>query len=803
MDERTPLTARPPAALLRRRFWWFAVLGLAAIVTLQLSFLPRTSLNRDFRRWHELHLTKTDVKRLFLVQLHGSAEPGRLTVEDRMRQWLETFSALSAKAPAGIAAPAAPDLAAAVDHHMRALGFAPTTHAYPVTPQLRAPVLLSLRLVDSAAGRILYTAPVLEPGSATPAYYPLSANGTVDAPYTYAHDATPADLALLAEHRVPVSGRILVFSHPLASDTLLADKIAAAEALGCAGVVVYGDAAAPDTVSRHLRPARASAGLRLPVSHSAVQPVLEALAPAMAPFQNWPYAPLPRNAAHHLQMAAEFSQLPLHATNIEATLEGVFNDAVVVVGAARDVLTSANPLSGHAVMLEVMRRFQLLRRMGWRPLRAIRFVSWDASRSGALGLAAMVRDPVVVRPNLPVLAYINLDEDAVTGDHFSVEANPLFNKILHETAHFVPFPKNSTHYRRIAKSSGVSQDGGEKSEGTKQTVDSDSLREDSEQNYVIFSGNDGDSEQELSHSENSETSLYHYWFRQDKARINNNVGEAFADKDTGTFQFSYAAPSINIKFKESPAHNDSLYVPESNMYSLAWLADSIDKTYVLHSLLVRYLGLLTLSLGEHEVVDYRTRSYFAQTRLHFDNFVTANTKVLRAWADEAVPASLLEKSVLLEDFKNDIGDLAESSALTLANVVSQISKLLHQLGNQSLIFDEYNKSVQEMWIADYPWYKFLKKVHIYAKFKVANYKLLRLEKGLSLSAEESEKITGHNGTHHIVFEAPTGHLPRAELHQRGAFASMYAAVDAQDMNQLVTIIVALYERFKEVFKKIS
>lgn len=767
-DNQSTQSAASRVHVLRRRFWWFAALGVAAIITLQLSFLPRTSISRDFRRWHELHLTKTDVKRLFLVQLQrGREEKDGLTVEDHVGHWLGAFSMLNSKSPAGIAASAAPDLAAMVEQNMRAFGFATATHKYPLPLQVRMPVLLELRLVDATKDRILYSAPMLEPGTTTPAYYVFGANGSVDAPYTYAHEGTPADLALLVEYHVPVDGRVLVFGHPLSSDHLLADKIAAAEALGCAGVVVYGDAAAVEAVSRPFRPTGpVELRPRLPVSHSAIQPVLQALSPAMAPFQAWPYAPQPPDDGLHLQMAAEFSSDALYATNIEATLEGVVNDAVVVVGAARDVLTSANPLSGHAVMLEVMRRFQLLRHMGWRPLRTIRFVSWDASRSGALGSHAMTEDLTVFRPNLPVLAYINLDEDAVTGDHFSVDANPLFNHVLRDAARFVPFPKNSTHYRRIAKNG-------------------DDLEVD---------GDDSDDE---------ETSLYHYWYRQDEAYINNKVGDVFSGMDAGTFQFGLAAPSINIKFDQNLSHNDSLYVPESNLYSLLWLTDGIDKTYALHSLLVRFLGLLTLSLGEHEVVDYRTVGYFELTHRFFDSFISANAKVLRKWKKKEVPASLLERSALLEDYKNGLDDPKDDKNLTFNEVVLQVTDLLHQLQNKSLIFDDYNKSVQDMWIADYPWYKMLKKIHIYAKFKVANYKLLRLERGLSFTAEEAENITSHNKTQHLVFQPPQGEHSRSVLRQRGAFASMYEAVDARNIDQLVTIMVALYERLKGTYKKIS
>ena len=753
--------------MLRQRFWWFCILGVAAIVALQLSFLPRTSCNRDFRRWYDLHLTKTDVKRLFLVQLQrGRPEDDGLTVEDHVDHWLGAFSMLNAKTTAGISALTAPELAAMVQQNMRDFGFETNSHIYPLSPLVKEPLLLAVRLVDMLLGRVLYNAKTHETGSPTPAFFPFGANGSVEAPLTFARAGTPEDFLALERHGLSVAGRIVVFSHLLTSDYLLADKIALAEQRGCAAVVVYGDVDAEDAISRNFKPfAVPGPGIRIPLSYSAAQPILSTLGPAMEPFQNWPYAPQPLDDTLCLQVAAQFAPDLLYATNIVGLLEGVLNDGVILVGASRDILTSSNPLSGHAIMLEVMRRFQLLRNMGWRPLRAIRFVSWDASRSAAQGSHAMVLDSSVLKTNLPVLAYINLDEDVVMGDHFSVDANPLFNNILRYTAKFVPFPRNSTHYRRMSKN-----------------------------DNAMFSDDE----------EDDDISLYHYWYKQSKAYINNRVGSAFAGKDASSFQSSFAGPTINIKFAQSPNHNDSLYVPESSFYSLDWLSQNVDKAYALHSLLVRFLGLLVLSLGEHEVVDYKTADLFQQAQSFFLDFVDANKDTLKGWEDEVVHDSLLSKSTLLADLKDRMdGDADKHTQFKFRALVQQMKEIFGELQSQSEIYDAYNVDVQEMWIEDYPWYKMFKKAQIYAKFKVTNYKLLRIEKGLTFTPDETEKTGGVNETHHLMYEVPQGQHSRAVLHQRGAFASMYEAAETGNMERMIKIMVGLYERLKSIYKKIS
>lgn len=80
------------------------------------------------------------------------------------------------------------------------------------------------------------------------------------------------------------------------------------------------------------------------------------------------------------------------------TIKGIINDADIVIGARRDSYTSSNPLSGHAVLLEIMRYYQKLVNVGWKPLRNIKFVSWDASYLNLLGVESFINDTTVFNP---------------------------------------------------------------------------------------------------------------------------------------------------------------------------------------------------------------------------------------------------------------------------------------------------------------------------------------------------------------------------------------------------------------------
>ena len=780
------LELRVIKGFIKNRFWWLCALGIAAIVTLQLSFLPRTSPSRDFRRWHELRFTRTDVKRIFLVQLEiGVRGPDDKTVEQNLLSWLKQLSAVNGKnASVAAGSPGAGDLATFVESQMRSMGFVTTSHTYPVLEKLRSPIALSLDLVDGCSSRVLYSALLHEPGSETPAYYLFGRNGTVKANYVFCNTGSPHDFRILQERSILLRHKIAIFSHALLSEFSLEDKIRMAESYGCVGTVVFGEKELGAAISRDYKPnTLPNQRFRLPVSFKDIEPVLNTLKPASAEFSNWLFSPNSTDDTLELQLTTVFSQAQLNATNIIASVDGVLHDSEIVIGAARDALTSSNPLSGHAILLETMRRIGFLRKMGWKPLRPIRFVSWDASRSGGLGSLENVKDGEVFGKNLPVLAYINLDTDVITGSHLSVDSNPLFNHIVKSTADLVPFPKNSTYYRRLLKGSA-----GEKKSGKVMDV----LEENK---YLDF--DDDYSETEIS--------LLHYWIKQNDGHINNKLGHTFAGKDSGTFQFQMDTPVVNLGFVPSPRYNDTLYIPESEAYSTKWVIDELDPHLDLHALLVRFLGLFVLSLSEHEVVDSRTRLYFLKAQQYFNQMLNANQPLIDLWSNTTVAYGFLKTTSL----QYDIQEKKENwdGAITIHDIFSQLTRLFQMTVEQARTFDLYNQEVENLWTTDYPWYRMIRKIHVYAKFKVTNYKLLRLERELSQMVDwledQHDEILEDVTYHHFMFDVPQGVQSVREKEKRGAFAAFYEAFDDHSMEDIVKLAAAKYERLKAVYKKIT
>ncbi|CAM1507425.1 Fc.00g070660.m01.CDS01 [Cosmosporella sp. VM-42] len=102
----------------------------------------------------------------------------------------------------------------------------------------------------------------------------------------------------------------------------------------------------------------------------------------------------------------------------------------ILIGNHRDAWSfgATDPHSGTAVMIEMARIFGDLLARGWRPLRTIEFMSWDAEEYNLIGSTEFVEKNLdSLRDN--AYAYINLDT-AVFGGELHASGSPVFKKTL-------------------------------------------------------------------------------------------------------------------------------------------------------------------------------------------------------------------------------------------------------------------------------------------------------------------------------------------------------------------------------------
>ncbi|KAK4134431.1 Zn-dependent exopeptidase [Trichocladium antarcticum] len=136
--------------------------------------------------------------------------------------------------------------------------------------------------------------------------------------------------------------------------------------------------------------------------------------------------------------------------NVYGRITGLEQDEKkIIIGNHRDswAFGAADPHSGTAVMLEVIRIMGDLVSRGWRPARTIEFMSWDGEEYNLIGSTEYVEhNDAALRRD--ALAYINLDT-AVTGDSFRAAGSPVFNKLLLQILNRVSDPHRNTTLREL------------------------------------------------------------------------------------------------------------------------------------------------------------------------------------------------------------------------------------------------------------------------------------------------------------------------------------------------------------------
>ena len=121
----------------------------------------------------------------------------------------------------------------------------------------------------------------------------------------------------------------------------------------------------------------------------------------------------------------------------------------IIIGNHRDAWCTgaADPGSGTAIMLELIRVFGELRRLGWRPLRTIEFASWDGEEYNLIGSTEHVENRVAELREDGV-AYLNVDV-GVTGSDFYAAASPMFEHPLMHAINRVGDPTAGKSIREI------------------------------------------------------------------------------------------------------------------------------------------------------------------------------------------------------------------------------------------------------------------------------------------------------------------------------------------------------------------
>ncbi|KAJ5093038.1 hypothetical protein N7456_008899 [Penicillium angulare] len=331
---------------------------------------------------------------------------------------------------------------------------------------------------------LVWEATLEENDSKTPTFHGHSKSGNVTGPLVYANFGSREDFQLLADRGISLNGTIaLVRYYGTESDRAL--KIKAAELAGAAGCIIYsdpsqdgfikgpafpkgrympadgvqrggvslmsyvvGDVLSPGWAStpgeKHRLSLEDSPGLHnipsLPIAWRDAQRLLQALeghgdrvpedwVGGVPKIQGWWTGNQDSPIVNLMNLQDEVKRMPIY--NVHGTILGLEErDKKIIVGNHRDswCMGSVDPGSGTAVFLEVVRAFGELLNYGWRPLRTIEFVSWDAEEYNLIGSTEHVEKEIEnLRSN--AYAYLNVDV-GVSGSEFRVSGSPVFERTV-------------------------------------------------------------------------------------------------------------------------------------------------------------------------------------------------------------------------------------------------------------------------------------------------------------------------------------------------------------------------------------
>lgn len=329
----------------------------------------------------------------------------------------------------------------------------------------------------------VYTDP---PREQSLAFHGHSKSGNVTGPLIYANYGSREDFKYLADRGVSLDGAIvLVRYYGTQGDRAL--KIKAAELAGAAGCIIYSDpaedgfrrgnpypdgrfmpkdgvqrgavsmmswvvgdvlspgfASTPDEKHR-ISPAE-STGLNkipsIPIAWRDAQHLLQALqghgstvpkewVGGVPKVDEWWTGDQSSPQVNLMNLQDEVERQPIY--NVVGRITGYEQpEKKIIVGNHRDswCFGAADPGSGTAVFLEVIRVFGELRNFGWRPRRTIEFASWDGEEYNLIGSTEHVENDLSNLQSHGV-AYLNVDV-GVSGNDFQASASPLFREVLYQ-----------------------------------------------------------------------------------------------------------------------------------------------------------------------------------------------------------------------------------------------------------------------------------------------------------------------------------------------------------------------------------
>ncbi|CAB4256507.1 similar to Saccharomyces cerevisiae YJR126C VPS70 Protein of unknown function involved in vacuolar protein sorting [Maudiozyma barnettii] len=567
----------------KRKFMFLLAISLFIYLAFLAAFAPRTSLARDFRRWHNSKLTTSEVYRIFLDTLQEDN-----FIHHHMKSYTEIDNgAESLNYTMG---------------EMKILGFEPKIETY--YPWVTSPEATDVQLIKD--GKYVFNASLIEDfpskqiesAKFKKGYHAYSPNGEVKSSYIYCNYGTLNDYKTLLDHNIPIEGKIHILRDGLISTGM---KLKNAELYGASSALIYNDpyddglvtkkngfktfpegpARNPSSIKRdsveymfdfpgdptspnfpskskdieRLSPAGKIPRIpSIPISAKEIRPILlelngKGIKLGNGDIEGFDYFCGPSDDKVQINLLNKQTHFISEINDIILEIPGIFSSGDIIIASHRDSWVypggAANPSSGSAILLEIARGLSKLRSKGWIPLRTIKLVSWDGESAAKIGSTEFIEDYASDLKN-NALAYIDLD-NAISGTEFHCAANKLM------------------------------------------------------ENAIIIAA------KSTSFKGNEEWTLYEEW----KNETGSKYKQLCDDPPSSIFQSHLGISSASFKFRNN-MKTDAINHANSFFDSHEWMEHFVDPDFRLHGTLASFSGLLTLMLGEKELHFFSIHPYMKQ-----------------------------------------------------------------------------------------------------------------------------------------------------------------------------------------------
>lgn len=236
----------------------------------------------------------------------------------------------------------------------------------------------------------------------------------------------------------------------------------------------------------------------------------------------------------------------LYFTNIQFTIPGIWKDHEIIIGCQRDTFTYNGYNSGNMIFLQLAKTFSELLQKGWKPIRTIRFVSFDGNTLNNMAIKEHYMKSLKSYQNS--LLFVDINKDSIQGSsNFTCRTTGMFEQTILDSI------KHLSLY-----------------EG-----DDEEDFEMSDDNFIL------DTTFKIQNMK-TKSSLAHFLFYE------NNI------------------PTISCNFEDDKFH----YPLNSNYMNKNFMDEFIETDdYQLHKLLAKFYGLLILNMNENEIVQYNIGNY--------------------------------------------------------------------------------------------------------------------------------------------------------------------------------------------------